>query len=1076
MNQANTPENILGKTLELIKNNEYEKVFTLMSEFFLTNKKKSFSTTQEILLEHFIAICIKKHNLKAIKEGLNYFRSITPNHLDSFVKIILFAKDTLEDQLKNSKDRLDKLSESNDLESDEIPEIYLSYTNFTINVHNEGFEAQDFFSDGKDSDFQVFKKKEQILNLYKFTWETYKILLDFTKVNYRLLEHYYKILKAAFNFCQVNNRKNEFKRLCDSVRGYLQSLIKTERIKSSTIPNKVDLSRTDVIKNLINIRILLLDTAIELDQWQEAFKTGEDINYLIDKYLIALKQSDNKKKVPEQVLYEYSYNLLRVFKKAKYFLFHAYCQINNRFYLLKILKSINSLRKLGDEKSLRKAELINSKLDGRSITQANNEIILSTLATDCSSDFSEIYDFANFTKVGEKEYLEGKTERDREVENRFIKLLKLESTPSRKYLNQYINSSNLNPNSNEHSIIEDCHPLVRKLYNILESETNPISLAKKSLQLVRKLELLEDSTLKSSFAEYKDDIVKNIIRRTSFYLAKVYKNITLAKLKSIFQSESAEISFYMIEDILLDLSQRGHLRVEINHANDLIVFLNSKTLGSKLNLINNNVSQLLLDSKSLVALDNRNKLQKYKQAISKKLENECQGGLKIYDERASRIKAIVSQYEKQSMQKVKVIEIKRIKKQVEDEENKKKLERELIMERDEELARKENEELDKKFKLYLLDKIKEYSSIIHIDKAKLKVSDIQKDLTKVTSDELVQCLADEQSNNQIKKKKLFMKINKNIDYMIREYRLRDLTEYQKVIDQQKLIQKEENEKLLQRKQILDKSSTNSGLNLIGKFLENTVERAKSEKIDKLVNRLMQYFDDKLNNTKEQIVKIATKKFEEFNDEFKEDEEKKGVSYPDKDKIVMEKAIEKKGALAGDKEEPKTVNTSDAPTEFKKGVNVEKIAPKTVDLSAPKLDFQKGVNLDKEVKEEKKVEIDMPMFKRSKEPTNLNTEPEKKEEIKKLDFARSDKKTTEGTTPLPRTINEEAKTTDSKSGGFNKGKNVDPKKEEPAKPSFGFTKGANVEKLTDKPKEKDEGKWKDKKTDDSKKGFKRQEKK
>lgn len=121
-----------------------------------------------------------------------------------------------------------------------------------------------------------------LINSQKFIWETYKILLDFTKTNSKLLNLYSQILKSAFAFCRENRRKAEFKRLCDSVRGYLQTLIKTE--KKTNFQNKVQISRPEVLKNLIQIRINLLDSATQLEQWQEAFKTAEDTIYLMDKY------------------------------------------------------------------------------------------------------------------------------------------------------------------------------------------------------------------------------------------------------------------------------------------------------------------------------------------------------------------------------------------------------------------------------------------------------------------------------------------------------------------------------------------------------------------------------------------------------------------------------------------------------------------------------------------------------------------------------------------------------------------------------------------------------------------------
>lgn len=125
------------------------------------------------------------------------------------------------------------------------------------------------------------KEKEDLINSQKFIWDTYKILLDFTKTNSKLLALYSVFLRAAFDFCRINKRKVEFKRLCDSVRGYLQTLIRSE--KKTHFQNKVQISHPKVLNDLIRIRIDLLNTATELEQWQEAFKTSEDIIYLIDK-------------------------------------------------------------------------------------------------------------------------------------------------------------------------------------------------------------------------------------------------------------------------------------------------------------------------------------------------------------------------------------------------------------------------------------------------------------------------------------------------------------------------------------------------------------------------------------------------------------------------------------------------------------------------------------------------------------------------------------------------------------------------------------------------------------------------
>lgn len=126
--------------------------------------------------------------------------------------------------------------------------------------------------------------------------------MTYTKTNAKLLKLYSSFLRNAFEFCRIYKRKAEFKRLCDSVRGYLQTLIKSEN--KSNFVNKVQISNPKVLMDLIKIRIDLLNTATELEQWQEAFKTSEDIIYLMDKYENTVVNSSNNADIGKQKTYK----------------------------------------------------------------------------------------------------------------------------------------------------------------------------------------------------------------------------------------------------------------------------------------------------------------------------------------------------------------------------------------------------------------------------------------------------------------------------------------------------------------------------------------------------------------------------------------------------------------------------------------------------------------------------------------------------------------------------------------------------------------------------------------------------
>ena len=274
MNQINTPEVILSKVNELLKKKDDESALIIINDFLSNNKKKIWSKSMEELIIKFVELAINQNKLKYLKEALNFYRGLSQvTNIDSFVSVLTETKKIVEDKfiqaLKNYKGiKVD----INDLDNDED-------------------NSNDIFSSESVSSS---KEKEDLIISQKFIWETYKILLDITKTNSKLFTLYSQILKAAFDFCKDNKRTAEFKRLSDSVRNYLQTLIKSQ--KKQNFLNKVQLSSPDVLRTLIQMRLNQINTATYLEQWLEAFKTAEDIIYLIDKYeKIQAPQKDEKK-------------------------------------------------------------------------------------------------------------------------------------------------------------------------------------------------------------------------------------------------------------------------------------------------------------------------------------------------------------------------------------------------------------------------------------------------------------------------------------------------------------------------------------------------------------------------------------------------------------------------------------------------------------------------------------------------------------------------------------------------------------------------------------------------------------
>ncbi|WWD19096.1 eukaryotic translation initiation factor 3 subunit A [Kwoniella shandongensis] len=111
----------------------------------------------------------------------------------------------------------------------------------------------------------------------KFCWDAYDISLDIAKSNDRLEIIYQSIAHRAFNFCKVHQRKTDFRRLCE------QRLRKdlANAAKYGHQQHAINLSDPETLSRFLDTRFLQLETAVELELWQEAFRSVEDVHGLV---------------------------------------------------------------------------------------------------------------------------------------------------------------------------------------------------------------------------------------------------------------------------------------------------------------------------------------------------------------------------------------------------------------------------------------------------------------------------------------------------------------------------------------------------------------------------------------------------------------------------------------------------------------------------------------------------------------------------------------------------------------------------------------------------------------------------
>ncbi|PKI79393.1 hypothetical protein CRG98_000208 [Punica granatum] len=127
----------------------------------------------------------------------------------------------------------------------------------------------------------------------------------------------------AFQFCKQYKRTTEFRRLCEIIRNHLANLNKYRDQR-----DRPDLSAPESLQLYLDTRFEQLKVATELEMWQEAFRSVEDIYGLMCMV----------KKTPKaSLMVVYYAKLTEIFRISSSHLYHAYAWLK----LFNIQKNFN---------------------------------------------------------------------------------------------------------------------------------------------------------------------------------------------------------------------------------------------------------------------------------------------------------------------------------------------------------------------------------------------------------------------------------------------------------------------------------------------------------------------------------------------------------------------------------------------------------------------------------------------------------------------------------------------------------------------------------------------------------------
>ncbi|KXG53495.1 uncharacterized protein PGRI_005450 [Penicillium griseofulvum] len=517
------PENVLKRAQELIAVGQAPAALTVLHEHVTSKRTRSspIASLEPVMLL-FVELSVDLRKGKAAKDGLYQYKNIAQNTNvgtieDFFSSLQIVLKKFIElaeqkvteaqakaDEIQSTLESAAPSSSVEDLEAIETPETILLAT-------VSGEQSRD------RTDRAV------VTPWLKFLWETYRTVLEILKNNARLEIMYQSTALQAFKFCQKYARKTEFRRLCELLRNHVQNAA-----KYSSQMHAINLSDADTLQRHLDTRFQQLNVAVELELWQEAFRSIEDIHTLLNL---------SKRPAKNIMMANYYEKLARIFLVSENYLFHAAAY--NRYYNLLRLSSVA----LASGQSSKKENPSVTELE---MTKAASFVLLSALSIPVISTSRS------------RGALVDVDEARKNKNTRLTNLLGMATSPTRTVLFR---------DALNKGLLRRVRPEIRELYNILEVDFHPLSICKKITPILKQI------GADPEMEKYVVPLQQVILTRLFQQLSQVYESVELKFVYELAQFPAPfQITPAMIEKFIMNGCKKGDLAIRVDHISGVLTF------------------------------------------------------------------------------------------------------------------------------------------------------------------------------------------------------------------------------------------------------------------------------------------------------------------------------------------------------------------------------------------------------------------------------------------------------------------------------------------------------------------------
>ncbi|KAI2630972.1 eukaryotic translation initiation factor 3 subunit A [Hypoxylon sp. NC1633] len=509
------PENVLKRAQELIGVNQAPAALNLLHDHITSKRSRNVPIVSlEPVMLLLVELSVEQKKGKLAKDALYSYKNIAQNTNISTIELVL--KKFIElaaDKVTEAQKKADELQSNieatattsvDDLEATETPESILLAT-------VSGEQSRDR------------TERAVVTPWLKFLWEAYRTVLDILRNNARLEMLYQSTATQAFDFCLKYQRKTEFRRLCELLRNHVQTAA-----KYSSQMHAINLNDPDTLQRHLETRFQQLNVAVELELWQEAFRSVEDIHTLLNL----------SKRPPKNIMMaNYYEKLTRIFLVGENYLFHAAAW--SRYYSL--LRQSAALVATGQSK----------KSDNPSATEADLQkaasfVLLSALSIPVISTSRSRGAMVDFDEAKKNK------------NSRLTHLLGMSTAPTRVGLFRDALSK---------SLLKRARSEIRDLYNILEVDFHPLSICKKISPILTKI------GADSEMEKYILPLQQVILTRLFQQLSQVYESVDVSFVEGLAKfPDPFQIARGTIEKFIMNGNKKGDLSIRMDHATGVLNF------------------------------------------------------------------------------------------------------------------------------------------------------------------------------------------------------------------------------------------------------------------------------------------------------------------------------------------------------------------------------------------------------------------------------------------------------------------------------------------------------------------------